>query len=153
MARSSLRPKGLPFSTYQASVHQFMDNKDIIGGLFKSVIFGVIVALIGCREGMQSEGGAAGVGQSTDAFRCHVDRLDLYRELHSLVYPVQFERRFMTVVAQIPQTAEEEAEVARTAEAFKALHAAPEKQRRKRQCAYGTPEDRDSRFTFRGRRP
>ena len=57
--------KNVSYAGYASSVHQFLDNKDILGGLFKSIIFGVIVALIGCREGMESEGGAAGVGQST----------------------------------------------------------------------------------------
>jgi phospholipid/cholesterol/gamma-HCH transport system permease protein len=57
--------KGVSPSAYSASVHQLLDPKDIFGGLAKTVVFGIIIALIGCGEGLQSEGGAAGVGQST----------------------------------------------------------------------------------------
>ena len=38
---------------------------DIFEGLLKSVVFGLIVGAVGCREGLRSTGGAAGVGHST----------------------------------------------------------------------------------------
>ncbi len=39
--------------------------KDVYGGLFKSFVFGVIVALIGCAAGLRASGGALGVGNAT----------------------------------------------------------------------------------------
>jgi phospholipid/cholesterol/gamma-HCH transport system permease protein len=58
---------GVSWPNYLSSVRQLMepDGSDITKGLIKTVFFGVIVALVGCREGMATEGGAVGVGQST----------------------------------------------------------------------------------------
>jgi phospholipid/cholesterol/gamma-HCH transport system permease protein len=58
---------GVSFDAYLASMRSLMmpDGSDIFKGLIKTIVFGVIVALIGCREGLQTEGGAVGVGQST----------------------------------------------------------------------------------------
>jgi len=39
--------------------------KDLFTGLFKSVFFGMIIALVSCYEGFNVEGGAEGVGQAT----------------------------------------------------------------------------------------
>jgi len=39
--------------------------KDVFGGLVKSVFFALIIAVIGCYEGLNVEGGAEGVGKST----------------------------------------------------------------------------------------
>jgi phospholipid/cholesterol/gamma-HCH transport system permease protein len=39
--------------------------KDVYGGLFKSFVFGVLVALIGCAAGLRATGGALGVGNAT----------------------------------------------------------------------------------------
>ncbi len=38
---------------------------DVLRGLFKSLVFGLIVAIIGAYQGLQTRGGAAGVGKST----------------------------------------------------------------------------------------
>ncbi len=39
--------------------------KDLLTGLGKTVIFGMIIAFVGCYEGFNVEGGAEGVGSST----------------------------------------------------------------------------------------
>ena len=39
--------------------------KDLFSGLFKSVIFAVIICIVSCFEGFRTEGGAEGVGRST----------------------------------------------------------------------------------------
>jgi phospholipid/cholesterol/gamma-HCH transport system permease protein len=39
--------------------------KDVITGLIKTVFFGMIIALIGCYEGLKTKGGAEGVGRAT----------------------------------------------------------------------------------------
>ncbi|MBD3289272.1 MlaE family lipid ABC transporter permease subunit [candidate division KSB1 bacterium] len=41
--------------------------KDVMTGLFKSVVFAWIIVIIGCYFGMQVKGGAEGVGKSTTA--------------------------------------------------------------------------------------
>ena len=41
--------------------------KDIFTGLFKSVIFAIIICIVGCYEGFRTKGGAEGVGRSTTA--------------------------------------------------------------------------------------
>ena len=38
---------------------------DVLGGLFKSVVFAAAIALIACQRGLATTGGAAGVGRST----------------------------------------------------------------------------------------
>jgi phospholipid/cholesterol/gamma-HCH transport system permease protein len=55
------------FSMYVNSIRQLMetDGSDITQGLLKTVVFGGIIALVGCREGLETSGGATGVGQST----------------------------------------------------------------------------------------
>ena len=39
--------------------------KDLFTGLFKTIFFGIIIALVSCYEGFNVEGGAEGVGQAT----------------------------------------------------------------------------------------
>lgn len=39
--------------------------KDLSTGLIKTVVFGIIIALVGCLEGLRVEGGAEGVGKAT----------------------------------------------------------------------------------------
>jgi phospholipid/cholesterol/gamma-HCH transport system permease protein len=41
--------------------------QDIVTGLIKAVVFAVIIAVVGCYEGFQVEGGAEGVGLHTTA--------------------------------------------------------------------------------------
>jgi len=38
---------------------------DVLKGLVKSIVFGVIIAIIGAYQGLQTRGGAAGVGKAT----------------------------------------------------------------------------------------
>ncbi|GAB4454593.1 MAG: MlaE family lipid ABC transporter permease subunit [Armatimonadaceae bacterium] len=58
---------GLSWATYFNSVRQLLDpdGSDIIKGLGKTVVFGILIVLIGCREGLNTEGGAIGVGSAT----------------------------------------------------------------------------------------
>jgi phospholipid/cholesterol/gamma-HCH transport system permease protein len=44
---------------------QFMQWKDVWTGLVKSVVFGIIISLIGCYMGLKAKGGAEGVGKAT----------------------------------------------------------------------------------------
>jgi phospholipid/cholesterol/gamma-HCH transport system permease protein len=56
---------GFPFVTYVNRVISAVDYVDLIGGLFKSVVFGLLVASIGCMRGLQTKTGASAVGDST----------------------------------------------------------------------------------------
>ncbi|MDD5423368.1 MAG: ABC transporter permease [Candidatus Omnitrophota bacterium] len=44
---------------------QFMQWKDVWTGLIKSVVFAIIISLIGCYMGLRAKGGAEGVGKAT----------------------------------------------------------------------------------------
>lgn len=47
------------------SIRNFVDIWDILSSLIKSLVFGSIIAVIGCSWGLTTRGGAKGVGQST----------------------------------------------------------------------------------------
>lgn len=47
------------------SIKEFFMIKDLTGGLIKSLIFGMLISLIGCYKGLSTTGGARGVGRST----------------------------------------------------------------------------------------
>ena len=44
---------------------EYLINKDIVSGLVKAEVFGIIVSLVACYEGLSVEGGAEGVGRAT----------------------------------------------------------------------------------------
>jgi phospholipid/cholesterol/gamma-HCH transport system permease protein len=46
--------------------------KDFVTGIGKSVFFGAIVTLIGCYNGLSTEGGTEGLGRATTATVVHV---------------------------------------------------------------------------------
>jgi phospholipid/cholesterol/gamma-HCH transport system permease protein len=52
-------------STYWSSVRDGITGDDIIGGVIKPIVFALIIGTIACREGLSTEGGTVGVGQST----------------------------------------------------------------------------------------
>ncbi|MCK5145364.1 ABC transporter permease [bacterium] len=55
----------MTFITYYYQVVRAVTMADFFGGIFKSVIFGFFISLIGCHYGLHVEGGAEGVGQAT----------------------------------------------------------------------------------------
>jgi phospholipid/cholesterol/gamma-HCH transport system permease protein len=44
---------------------KYLELKDINSGIIKSFVFAMIIALIGCFEGLNTRGGAEGVGKAT----------------------------------------------------------------------------------------
>ena len=50
---------------YVAQTIESVDLGDLLGGLFKSVVYGSLVALAGCKQGMSCGNSAMAVGQST----------------------------------------------------------------------------------------
>jgi phospholipid/cholesterol/gamma-HCH transport system permease protein len=55
----------LPATIYWHSVQQMVVMDDFYKGLFKAAVFGLIVALVACFEGLRARGGAEGVGKVT----------------------------------------------------------------------------------------
>ena len=47
------------------SVQQFLFTSDVFKGMFKSAIFGTLIAVIGCYQGLNAKKGAQGVGAAT----------------------------------------------------------------------------------------
>jgi phospholipid/cholesterol/gamma-HCH transport system permease protein len=54
-----------PSSVYLNSAKTAIDFNEILGGLIKPTVFGLIIAVIGCFKGMNTTGGTVGVGRST----------------------------------------------------------------------------------------
>ena len=56
---------GVSSYTFLHSLDVYCVPSDLYMGVIKSVIFGMIVALVGCDRGMTCEPGAEGVGKAT----------------------------------------------------------------------------------------
>jgi len=50
---------------YMQTTYKYLELRDINSGLIKSFVFAIIIALIGCYEGLNTKGGAEGVGKAT----------------------------------------------------------------------------------------
>jgi phospholipid/cholesterol/gamma-HCH transport system permease protein len=57
--------KGVGAVEYVTSIQRWLLPKDLYGGIAKTLVFGLIIALVGCRQGLRASGGAAGVGRAT----------------------------------------------------------------------------------------
>jgi phospholipid/cholesterol/gamma-HCH transport system permease protein len=53
-----------PVSYYNSGVN-FLNLSDVIYGLIKAGVFGIIISIVACYQGIITEGGAVGVGKST----------------------------------------------------------------------------------------
>ena len=58
---------GVESATYVASVQRFLTPADLTGGMVKAAVFGVIITVVSSRRGLDTDGGAAGVGRATTA--------------------------------------------------------------------------------------
>ncbi|MGE4299639.1 MAG: ABC transporter permease [Desulfovibrionaceae bacterium] len=56
---------GYPLVTYIQKVHGSIQLGDMMGGLFKAMVFSLIVSGVGCRRGLTTQTGASAVGDST----------------------------------------------------------------------------------------
>ncbi|NOZ00283.1 MAG: ABC transporter permease [Deltaproteobacteria bacterium] len=50
---------------FMDKIAQYADRWDVISGLIKACVFGLILALVGCYKGLNAKGGARGVGRAT----------------------------------------------------------------------------------------
>lgn len=58
---------GIPPVTFIARIHEVVPLTDLMQGLLKAPVFGMIIAIAGCFQGMQVEGNAEAVGLRTTA--------------------------------------------------------------------------------------
>ena len=56
---------GLNGEQYTEGIRTFLELKDIVGGLVKASVFGLILSWVGTYKGYNTRGGARGVGKST----------------------------------------------------------------------------------------
>jgi len=52
-------------NVFMEGLRLFFHLRDVLGGLLKSLFFGVVIATMGCYFGFNAEGGAEGVGRAT----------------------------------------------------------------------------------------
>jgi phospholipid/cholesterol/gamma-HCH transport system permease protein len=64
--------RGADMWTYWNVMTYWVVPKDFLMGVAKSVVFGAIVTLIGCYNGLMTEGGTEGLGQATTDTVVHV---------------------------------------------------------------------------------
>lgn len=57
--------RGVTAPMFANSVRMLLSEWDFYGGIAKTVVFGAIIAVVGCQRGLSAQGGAAGVGQAT----------------------------------------------------------------------------------------
>lgn len=56
---------GVPSAVFVQSMQQFMEPWDFVGGVLKAPVFGLIIALVACQQGLRTKEGAVGVGKAT----------------------------------------------------------------------------------------
>lgn len=56
---------GVAFGAYLDNATRYAENKDLFVGLFKAVVFGIIIATVACYQGLNTTEGAVGVGRAT----------------------------------------------------------------------------------------
>ena len=52
-------------AVFLSSIKEFLTPRDFTLGLIKTVVFGLIIALVGCQQGLATRGGATEVGRAT----------------------------------------------------------------------------------------
>ena len=55
----------VPLATYLDLTQAALSIQDFLTGLFKAGVFGVLISMIACHEGLSVSGGAEGVGRAT----------------------------------------------------------------------------------------
>ncbi len=55
----------VPGGSFEQSLAQMVTGRDITMGLIKAAVFGLVVTLVCCQQGLRTTGGATGVGRST----------------------------------------------------------------------------------------
>ena len=53
-----------PLASYSRRIVEAVTLTDLLGGIFKAFVFGIVVAAVGCMRGLQTGKGAGAVGES-----------------------------------------------------------------------------------------
>ncbi|MCH7945911.1 MAG: ABC transporter permease, partial [Armatimonadetes bacterium] len=61
----SVRMSGIASGTFMDSLRQFVEPADFQGGMIKTVVFGLVIGLVACQQGLRTKRGAVGVGEAT----------------------------------------------------------------------------------------
>lgn len=56
---------GIPYDTFIQSIRTYSHFDEFNKGLIKAAVFAAIIVLVGCYQGLNTTGGAAGVGRAT----------------------------------------------------------------------------------------
>ena len=56
---------GFNAANYLQATYNFLETLDVVSGLVKAAVFGMIITIMGCYHGYHSQGGAQGVGKAT----------------------------------------------------------------------------------------
>ena len=56
---------GVPSGSFLQSLQRYVQPWDFIGGVLKTPVFGLIVAIVACQQGLRAKDGAVGVGRAT----------------------------------------------------------------------------------------
>lgn len=56
---------GVGSAYYMLNMYKFTEGDDILMGIIKGFVFGLIIVFISCREGLHARDGAVGVGRAT----------------------------------------------------------------------------------------
>ena len=56
---------GIDEGAFMSRIEWFLDPFDFTHGLYKAIVFGIVIALVGCYKGYHASGGARGVGMAT----------------------------------------------------------------------------------------
>ncbi len=56
---------GVPYTEFLLSLRSFVQPLDLINGIIKAIVFGYLIGIIACQQGLRTRGGATGVGRST----------------------------------------------------------------------------------------
>jgi len=55
---------GLTFQAFFVNLRQVVDLSDVLGGLFKSLVYAVVIGTVSCHQGLVTIGGPRGIGRS-----------------------------------------------------------------------------------------
>lgn len=56
---------GIPDAFYWSHIHTYMSLEDIGIGMIKGLVFGLLIVLVSCHQGLTARDGAVGVGEGT----------------------------------------------------------------------------------------
>jgi phospholipid/cholesterol/gamma-HCH transport system permease protein len=54
----------LSFAAFFTTLREFVEIKDVANGVFKSFVFGIVIGVVSCHQGLITRGGPRGIGRS-----------------------------------------------------------------------------------------